>query len=440
MKGLAQQRNFKIQTFPGFVNFLYSSMRLTLYERPATPSRPISEKPRSSMNPIDVLKRNTVSFITEEELTSRLKEDRPLRVKLGCDPTRPDLTFGHVVVLRKLRQFQNLGHQAILIIGDYTALIGDPSGRSMERPDLSKEEIKANAETYMDQAFKVLDESRTTVRRNSEWFGKMEFEDALKLARKMTVARMLERDDFAKRYAGNSPISIVEFLYPLLQGYDSIVTEADVELGGTDQTFNLLVGRALQKDAGKPEQAVITLPLLLGLDGVDKMSKSLNNYIALNDNSKDMFGKIMSVSDEVMWDYYRLLLLTQEAEIETLKSAHPMQAKKDLALKLTSQFHSKKDALRELEQFDKVFSKGRAPDDMPIFAWKQLAEGETTRLIDILGSTGLFSSKKEARRLVDQGAVRIDGERCSDPNTEVSRPKTEIVVQAGKRLFFKLLP
>ncbi len=401
---------------------------------------PYLKSPDRPMNPIDVLKQNTVSFISEEELTSRLKEDRPLRVKLGCDPTRPDLTFGHVVVLRKLRQFQDLGHQAILIIGDYTALIGDPSGRSMERPDVSKEEIKTNAETYMAQAFKVLDESRTTVRRNSEWFGKMDFEDALKLARKMTVARMLERDDFAKRYDGNSPISIVEFLYPLLQGYDSIMTEADVELGGTDQIFNLLVGRALQKDAGKPEQAVITLPLLLGLDGVDKMSKSLNNYIALNDDPKDMFGKIMSVSDEVMWDYYRLLLLTQEAEIETLKSAHPMQAKKDLALKLTSQFHSPDEAGRELEQFEKVFSRGGVPDEMKVFTWKQLAEGETARLIDLLGATSLFSSKKEARRLVEQGAVRIDGERCSDPNTEVSRPDSEITLQAGKRLFFKMLP
>ena len=391
------------------------------------------------MNPIDVLKQNTISFITEEELTSRMKEGRPLRVKLGCDPTRPDLTFGHVVVLRKLRQFQDLGHQAILIIGDYTALIGDPSGRSMERPDLSKEEIKANAETYMAQAFKVLDESRTTVRRNSEWFGKMEFEDALKLARKMTVSRMLERDDFAKRYAGNSPISIVEFLYPLLQGYDSIMTEADVELGGTDQTFNLLVGRALQKDAGKPEQAVITLPLLVGLDGVDKMSKSLNNYIALNDGPKDMFGKIMSVSDEIMWDYYRLLLLTPEAEIETLKSAHPMEAKKDLALKLTSQFHSPDEAGRELEQFEKVFSRGGIPDEMQVFAWKQLAKGETARLIDLLGATNLFPSKKEARRLVSQGAVKIDGERCSDSNAEVSRPESEITFQAGKRLFFKIL-
>ena len=390
------------------------------------------------MNPIDVLKQNTISFITEEVLTSRLKEGRPLRIKLGCDPTRPDLTFGHVVVLRKLRQFQDLGHQAVLIIGDYTALIGDPSGRSMERPDLSKEEIKANAETYMDQAFKVLDESRTTVHRNSEWFGKMEFEDALKLARKMTVARMLERDDFANRYAGNSPISIVEFLYPLLQGYDSIMTEADVELGGTDQTFNLLVGRALQKDAGKPEQAVITLPLLVGLDGVDKMSKSLNNYIALNDDPKDMFGKIMSVSDEIMWDYYKLLLLTPEAEIETLKSAHPMESKKNLALKLTSQFHSRNDANRELDQFEKVFTRRETRDDMPVFQWSAITDKEEDTLLNLMAATNLFPSKKEARRLVEQGAVRIDGERYSDPYTDISRPKIEITIQAGKRLFFKI--
>ena len=391
------------------------------------------------MKPIDIIKQNTVSFITEEELADRLQKDRPLQIKLGCDPTRPDLTFGHVVVLRKLRQFQDLGNQAVLILGDYTALIGDPSGQSKERPVLTREEIEANSETYMAQVFKVLDESRTTVRRNSEWFSNMNFEDSLKLARKMTVARMLERDDFSKRYKNNIPISIVEFLYPLLQGYDSIMIKADVEIGGTDQTFNLLVGRALQKDAGQSEQAVITMPLLPGLDGVEKMSKSLNNYIAINDSPKNMFGKIMSVSDELMWDYYRLLLLASETIIKKLKSAHPMQAKKDLAVELTSQFHSKKEALKELEQFEKVFSKGRAPDDMPVFDWKQLSPDESTRIIDLLGATSLFPSKKEARRLIEQGAVRIDGERCPGPNLELSRPKSAIVVQAGKRLFFKVM-
>ena len=258
---------------------------------------------------------NAEVVIGQDELLDNLKQGRKLKIKFGVDPTRPDLTFGHLVVFNKLRQFQDAGHEAILLIGDYTARIGDPSGRSELRPELTESAVKKNATTYLEQAFKILDESKTVVRRNSEWFGEMSFADALSLTRSMTVARMLERDDFEKRFKSNQPISMVEFMYPLIQGYDSIVLESDVELGGNDQLFNMLVGRNLQKEKGLPPQAVITLPLLVGLDGSKKMSKSYDNYIAFNDSAKDMFGKTMSISDEVMWDYYRLLLLKNYYEL-----------------------------------------------------------------------------------------------------------------------------
>ena len=262
---------------------------------------------------------NADTIIGEEELLENLSSRRKLKIKFGVDPTRPDLTFGHLVVFNKLRQFQDAGHEAILLIGDYTARIGDPSGRSELRPELSENEVKENASTYLDQAFKILDKKKTTVRRNSEWFENMSFADSLNLTRSMTVARMLERDDFEKRFKSNQPISMVEFMYPLIQGYDSIVLESDVELGGSDQLFNMLVGRSLQKEKGATPQAVITMPLLVGLDGSKKMSKSYDNYIAFNDSSKDIFGKTMSISDDVMWDYYRLLLLKETAEVDALK-------------------------------------------------------------------------------------------------------------------------
>lgn len=390
------------------------------------------------MSLIDTIRTNTDTFIGEEELADRLKKGKKLRVKLGVDPTRPDLTFGHLVVFNKLRQFQDLGHEAILIIGDFTTQIGDPSGRSSTRPILTKEEIVENAETYLDQAFKILDSQKTTVVYNSEWFDKMSFVDCLKLSRKMTVARMLERDDFSKRYASNAPISMIEFMYPLIQGYDSLYLNADVEIGGTDQLFNMLVGRALQKDAGKPEQAVITMPLLVGLDGVKKMSKSADNYIAFTDSPKEMFGKIMSISDDTMWDYYSLLLESTEAQIEKLKAGHPMQAKKHLATSLVGQFHSMKDAKYELEQFEQVFSKNKVPDDMPIFTWNDLSQADETPLYELMASTELFESKGAIRRLVQQGAVKIDGERQDDPNQIITRPDGEQIIQAGKRVFFKV--
>ncbi len=392
------------------------------------------------MSLIQTIRTNTETIIGEAELEDRMHGNRPLRVKLGVDPTRPDLTFGHLVVFNKLRQFQDLGHEAVLIIGDFTTLIGDPSGRSSTRPVLTKEEIVENAQTYLDQAFRVLDEKKTTVCYNSEWFDDMSFEDCLKLSRKMTVARMLERDDFAKRYAGNAPISIIEFLYPLIQGYDSLVLNADVEIGGTDQLFNMLVGRALQKDAGKQEQAVITMPLLVGLDGTKKMSKSQDNYIAFTDSAKEMFGKIMSISDETMWDYYRLLLETNEERIEKLKAGHPMEAKKHLASSLVGQFHSMAEAKRELEQFEQVFSKNKLPDDMPSFTWNDLVgDAATAPLFEVMAQSELFESKGAIRRLVQQGGVKIDGEKQNDPTRELTPPNGEQVFQAGKRIFFKIV-
>lgn len=392
------------------------------------------------MSLIETIRTNTETVIGDTELEDRLHGNRPLRVKLGVDPTRPDLTFGHLVVFNKLRQFQDLGHEAILIIGDFTTLIGDPSGRSDTRPVLTKEEIVDNAQTYLEQAFKILDEEKTTVVYNSEWFDDMGFEDCLKLARKMTVARMLERDDFAKRYKGNVPISIIEFLYPLIQGYDSLVLNADVEIGGTDQLFNMLVGRALQKDAGKQEQAVITMPLLIGLDGTKKMSKSADNYIAFTDSPKEMFGKIMSISDDTMWTYYQLLLEFDVAKITKLKEGHPMHAKKNLASTLVGQFHSMQAGKHELEQFEQVFSKNKLPDDMPTFTWSDLlGDADAAPLFDVMAQSELFESKGAVRRLVQQGGVKINGEKQSDPTHEITRPDSEMIFQAGKRIFFKLL-
>ena len=392
------------------------------------------------MSLTDTIRINTETLIGETELEDRLHGNKPLRVKLGVDPTRPDLTFGHLVVFNKLRQFQDLGHEALLIIGDFTTLIGDPSGRSNTRPVLTKEEIVENAQTYLDQAFKILDQKKTTVYYNSEWFDAMSFEDCLKLSRKMTVARMLERDDFAKRYASQAPISMIEFMYPLIQGYDSLVLNADVEIGGTDQLFNMLVGRALQKDAGKQEQAVITMPLLVGLDGSKKMSKSANNFIAFTDKAKEMCGKIMSISDDTMWDYYRLLLEFPENKVENLKTGHPMESKKRLASSLVGQFHSMEAAKRELEQFEQVFSKNKLPDDMPTFTWADLIGDEPNApLFEVMAQSKLFESKGAIRRLVQQGGVKIDGEKQDDPSRQITPSNVEQIFQAGKRVFFKLV-
>jgi tyrosyl-tRNA synthetase len=392
------------------------------------------------MNPIEIIDQNCDTLYGRDELLAALATGRRLNIKLGVDPTRPDLTFGHMVVFNKLRQFQDLGHQAVLIIGDFTTLIGDPSGRSSTRPVLTKDEIRANAETYVEQAFKVLIPEQTTVRYNSEWFGRLGFEDCLALARKMTVARMLERDDFSKRYAAGTPISIIEFLYPLVQGYDSLMVEADVELGGTDQTFNCLVGRQLQKEAGHAPQAVLTLPLLVGTDGVKKMSKSQDNYIAFNDPPKQMFGKIMSISDTVMWDYYRLLLLHTPAQIAALQAGHPMAAKKALAAALTDKIHGPGSGAHERQQFEQVFARHERPDDMPVRRWAELADSPAQTLVNLLGNSGLVASKKEARRLIEQGSVRVDDERVTDPGRTFECGSLPLVIQAGKRVFVRVEP
>lgn len=396
---------------------------------------------------LQAIAQGSAVFVGQDELRERLAQGKRLTVKLGVDPTRPDLTFGHWVVLGKLRQLQDLGHQAILLIGDYTAQIGDPSGRSSTRPLLTEEEVQHNAQTYLSQAFKILDPQQTVVRRNSEWLKPLSFSDALQLASKMTVARMLEREDFAKRYAAKSPISIVEFLYPLLQGYDSVALQADLELGGTDQLFNLLVGRALQKDYGQPEQAVLCMPLLVGLDGVQKMSKSAGNYIALSEDAQTMLGKVMSISDTAMLDYYRLLLGYSPERLEALQhSQHPMAAKKQLALELVARLHGPELAQAALAHFEQVFSRKELPDHMPVVSLAQLGLAVPCRLMELLaealGTTGLLASKKEVKRLLEQGAIKLDGLRVQDPMQMLEAPGAEgaWVVQAGKRVFVRVVP
>ena len=388
---------------------------------------------------INTLLSGTETIIGKEELVEKISSGAKLKVKFGVDPTRPDLTFGHLVVFNKLKQFQDAGHDAILLIGDYTARIGDPSGRSDLRPELTASEVEENAETYLDQAFKVLDESKTIVRRNTEWFSKMTFADALNLTRKMTVAQMLERDDFSKRFKSNQPISMVEFMYPLIQGYDSVILESDIEIGGSDQLFNMLVGRNLQKDIGLNTQAVLTMPLLVGLDGVRKMSKSYDNYIAFNDSAKDIFGKAMSLSDEAMWEYFQLLLNYSDTQIEEMKQRHPMDAKKALAESLTSLFFEDSIAKREREEFSKVFSKGKVPEEMPTFSLSSLSL-EKVSLLNVLASTDKFGSKGEIRRLVKQGAIKLDNVRVDDPEMalDFEAEQKEMVIKAGKKIFIRI--
>ena len=388
---------------------------------------------------INTLLSGSETIIGKEELVEKITSGAKLKVKFGVDPTRPDLTFGHLVVFNKLKQFQDAGHDAILLIGDYTARIGDPSGRSDLRPELTASEVEENAETYLDQAFKVLDESKTIVRRNSEWFSKMTFADALNLTRKMTVAQMLERDDFSKRFKSNQPISMVEFMYPLIQGYDSVILESDIEIGGSDQLFNMLVGRNLQKDIGMNTQAVLTMPLLVGLDGVRKMSKSYDNYIAFNDSAKDIFGKAMSLSDEAMWEYFQLLLNYSDTQIEEMKQSHPMDAKKALAESLTSLFFEDSIAKREREEFSKVFSKGKVPEEMPTFSLSSLSL-EKVSLLNVLASTEKFGSKGEIRRLVKQGAIKLDNVRVDDPEMALGfdPEQNEMVIKAGKKIFIRI--
>lgn len=385
------------------------------------------------------IKARTERLIGEDALLARLATGKPLRIKLGVDPTRPDLTFGHMVCLNKLRELQDLGHQAVLLIGDFTTRVGDPTGRSSTRPVLTPEEISANAKTYLEQAYRILDPARTEVVRNGDWFGRMTFLEAIQLCRHMTVQQMLARDDFSKRHSEGTPISLVEFLYPLLQGHDSVEVRADLEMGGSDQLFNMLVGRDLQLAAGQPPQAVLTMPLLVGLDGVQKMSKSLGNYIAFNDSAKDIFGKVMSIPDATMWTYWRLLMGSDEADIARRQAAHPMEMKKQLASALTAKFHGDEAGQYERAQFENVFSKGLVRDDMPAFAWGALVSADTDALVvDVLAATGLFPSKKEIIRLIEGGAVKVGDDKVADRSHRIARPSAELVIQAGKRTFIKL--
>ena len=385
---------------------------------------------------------NTEIVIGEEEFAKKISSGQKLKIKFGVDPTRPDLTFGHLVVFNKLKQFQDDGHEAILLIGDYTARIGDPSGRSDLRPELTESEVNENAKTYLEQAFRIIDPDKTTVRKNSEWFTKMDFAEALSLSRKMTVARMLERDDFEKRFKSNQPISMVEFMYPLIQGYDSLILESDVEIGGSDQLFNMLVGRTLQKDKGVDPQAVLTMPLLIGLDGSKKMSKSYDNYIAFNDNSKDIFGKTMSISDETMWDYYKLLLMRNKEEIEELKKNHPMEIKKELAEELTALFYNPKIAESERNSFSNVFTQGENPDVMNSYSISELLiNGDQPTVLNILSNSNIFESKGKIRRLIQQGAIKIDGQKVLKPEEVITlgNAESEVVVKAGKKIFFRVV-
>jgi len=391
---------------------------------------------------LKIIKKGTIDIISEEELLEKLKEERPLIVKAGFDPTAPDLHLGHTVLLQKMRTFQQLGHTVYFIIGDFTAMIGDPSGRDKTRPPLTKEDVLKNAETYKEQVFKVLDPEKTIVVFNSEWLGSMSAEDLIKLTAKYTVARMLEREDFKKRFKENKPISIHEFIYPLLQAYDSVAIKSDVELGGSDQRFNLLIGRDIQKEYGieKPQVAIL-LPLLVGTDGVRKMSKSYGNYIGITEPPEDMFGKIMSIPDELMWDYWELLTDLTVEEIEKMKKdveegkLHPMDVKKELGLYIVERFHGKDEAIKALEEFERVHSKKELPTDIPEV--EILSETKEIPLFELVYKAGFAPSKKEAKRLIKQGAVKIDGEKFTDPYFNIDLSK-EFVLQVGKRKFAKI--
>ncbi len=398
------------------------------------------------MDPIEralaLIRRGTEEILPQDALRKRLEQGRPLRVKAGFDPTAPDLHLGHTVLLNKLRQFQDLGHQILFLIGDFTAMIGDPTGKSATRKPLSREEVERNAQTYQDQVFRILDPDKTQVLFNSQWLNQLGAAGLIQLAARQTVARMLERDDFAKRYKSGQPIAIHEFLYPLIQGYDSVFLRADIELGGTDQRFNLLMGRQLQEDYGQEPQVVVILPLLEGLDGVQKMSKSLGNYIGITEPPEEMFGKLMSISDELMWRYFELLSFRELSEIATLRQAvaegaNPRDIKLELALELVGRFHGNEQARRAQESFIARFQKGQLPEDIPDLRLS-CPEGESgLPVANLLKLAGLVTSTSEAIRMVQQGAVRIDGERLADSHRLCPRGSDHIY-QVGKRRFARV--
>jgi tyrosyl-tRNA synthetase len=392
-------------------------------------------------NGLQLIKRGCDDLLIESELIERLKSGRPLRVKAGFDPTAPDLHLGHTVLINKMRHFQELGHHILFLIGDFTGLIGDPTGKNATRPPLSREQILENARTYEEQVFKILDPEKTEICFNSAWFDELGAAGMIRLAAQHTVARMLERDDFSKRYASGQPIAIHEFLYPLCQGYDSVAMRADVELGGTDQKFNLLVGRELQKHYGQPPQCVLMMPLLEGLDGVNKMSKSLGNYVGINESPRDIFGKIMSVSDDLMWRYFELLSFMDAGEIAALKAEvaaglNPRDAKVRLALELVARFHSRGDADGALADFEARFRQGVLPEDLPEYAVD--ANGVALSIVQVLKMTGLTGSTSEALRMIEQGGVRADGDKVVDKGACLA-VGVPVVLQIGKRKFARVI-
>jgi tyrosyl-tRNA synthetase len=387
---------------------------------------------------LEQIRRGSVEIINEEELVAKLRRGVPLRIKAGFDPTAPDLHLGHTVLIQKLKHFQELGHQVIFLIGDFTGMIGDPSGKSETRKKLTREEVLRNAETYKKQIFKILDQERTEIAFNSTWMDTFSAAEFIELCSRYTVARMLERDDFEKRFKGNQPISIHEFLYPLVQGYDSVALKADVELGGTDQKFNLLMGRHLQREHGQASQIVLTMPILEGLDGVQKMSKSLGNYIGIDEAPGDMFGKLMSISDELMWRYYELLSDSSLERIGILReqvqsgALHPKVAKEDLAQEITTRFHGAEAGAAAREAFNAVFAKQGIPEDLEVFSVQAGA-----LLVDVLSESGVCSSKGDARRMCKQNAVTIDGRKEED--AAFAFAPGEYVLKIGKKRFLKLV-
>ena len=399
----------------------------------------------STSEKLEILKRGVEEIIPENGLEKKLTKNKPLIIKAGFDPTAPDLHLGHTVLINKLKQFQDLGHKVVFLIGDFTGMIGDPSGVSETRPILTVEQLKKNSKTYQEQIFKILDKKKTKIEFNSSWFKKMTSAELINLSSKMTVARMLERDDFSKRYKGNKPISIHEFIYPLVQGYDSFELKADVELGGTDQKFNLLVGRDIQKSFGMEEQIIMTLPILEGTDGVKKMSKSLKNYIGLQENPNDMFGKIMSISDELMWRYFDLLSFKTSAEIKEIKKKterglNPMEAKKMLSAEIVTRFHGEEKAILAEKEFTNRFSKGNDPTEIKLI--RLSIKASSISIIDLLsneelGDKRLCKSKSEARRMISQGAVKIDGNKVTDETILIQNP-SENTFQVGKLKHLKI--
>ncbi|NQZ53813.1 MAG: tyrosine--tRNA ligase [Piscirickettsiaceae bacterium] len=386
------------------------------------------------------IRRGAEEILVESELIEKLETGRPLRIKAGFDPTAPDLHLGHTVLLNKLKQFQDLGHEILFLIGDFTGMIGDPTGKNVTRKPLTPEQVQENAKSYQEQVFKILDPEKTKVVFNSHWMNKLSSADMIHLASNHTVARMLERDDFSKRYKSGQPIAIHEFLYPLIQGYDSVELEADVELGGTDQKFNLLMGRELQKAYGKPQQTILTMPILEGLDGVQKMSKSLNNTIGISDSPKDIFGKIMSISDDLMWRYIDLLSFRNITEIQQWRDdvaagRNPIEIKKDFAQEIVARFHSDQDGQQARDGFDNQFKKGQIPDDLNEVTLTVGSDG--LAIANVLKDAGLTVSTSEAFRMIKQGAVKIDGEKVVDRKLVIGQ-NVEHIIQVGKRKFAKV--